>query len=102
MKDVRQQVEEALARLRSPDFGPRFAWLGWLKRESSGTWTCEYPLASKPPARTVTELYVLVRPAADADVRYERIGEFRDGALKMDAPTPTVFVEGRPVYALRK
>ena len=45
---------------------------------------------------------VLVRPAADADVRYERIGEFRSGALKLDAPSPTVFVEGRPVYALRK
>ncbi|HUG94163.1 MAG TPA: hypothetical protein VML55_25265 [Planctomycetaceae bacterium] len=101
-RDVRKVVEDALARLKNPLIGDRYDWIGWLQKDSGNAWTCEVPLQKRPAGRGPIGLFVLVRPSADADVVYEKVGEYRDGALKMQALSPSAAVEGRPVYALKK
>jgi hypothetical protein len=100
-KALEKNVETALAALKNPSLGPRSEWIAWLRREAGDAWTCEFPQRLKPSSRETVELFVLVRPAADADVVYEKVGEFRGGGLKLSPPSASAFVEGRPVYALR-
>lgn len=72
--------------------GPRYEWVGWLKRAATG-WQC----AGGPRLRKATgELYV-VRPGRAGAGQPQPLGRVDAGRPHIEAE-PALLVEGRPIY----
>ncbi len=95
-KGVAAEISRGLAALASPNFGPQYQWVGWLRRDTRDQWRCP---VSAPPAQGATA-YLLLNAGGDEGGmgRFTPIGTFSGSRLNLAPDASGSLKEGRIVY----
>jgi hypothetical protein len=100
MKTFKEPLDNYLARLRKPSFGPMYDWCGWLYRDPRDSkWSCG--ISQKLVGRASQPLYAF-SSSSNGDLTFQRIGLVADGYPALSAPSDSSLREGRPVFFERR
>ncbi len=101
MKTFKQPLDNYLARLRKPTFGPMYDWCGWLYRDpKDSTWNCG--MSQNLVGRTSQPLYAFSY-SSNGDLAFQKIGLLADGyATTPSVPSGSSLREGRPIFIERR
>ena len=94
LKSAVTEVERVLAEAMRASWG-RCVWIGWLRRDGQGRWTCAAH-ASRSEKQS-GDLYVLDHYAASTRAQFRKVGQIRSGKAEL-APSDDGLVEGRAVF----
>lgn len=77
-------------------------WIGWLHRDREDTWDCDLTERNKAERQKSSgDLLIIEVPSDGSSNRFVKIGDLREGKVKLQPGQSAGFVEGRPVYLMR-